>query len=57
MIKVLVPYKEIDNAIQNTLNLNLIDIIDKITTKEEDSLNFFPKKMLVYINILKFVIY
>ena len=57
MIKVLVPYKEIDNAIQKTLNLNLIDIIDKITTKEEDSLNFFPKKILVYINTLKFVIY
>ena len=57
MIKVLVPYKEIDNAIQKTLNLNLIDIIDKITTKEEDSLKFFPKKILVYINTLKFVIY
>ena len=35
MIKVLVPHKEIDNSILNTLNLNLIDIIDKITPKEE----------------------
>ena len=52
MIKVLVPYKEIDNAIQNTLNLNLIDIIDKITTKEEDSLNFFSKKN---ISIYKYI--
>ena len=35
MLKVLIPYKNIDNEIQNTLNLNLIDIIEKITPKEE----------------------
>ena len=35
MLKVLIPYKNIDNEIQNTLNLNLIDIIKKITPKEE----------------------
>ena len=39
MIKVLVPHKEIDNSILNTLNLNLIDIIDKITPKEESNNN------------------
>ena len=37
MLKVLIPYKEIDNEIQNTLNLNLIDIIDKITPKKENN--------------------
>ena len=35
MLKVLIPYKDIDNEIQNTLNLNLIDIIKKLTPKEE----------------------
>ena len=35
MLKVLIPYKNIDNEIQNTLNLNLIDIIEKIIPKEE----------------------
>ena len=36
MLKVLIPYKDnIDNEIQNTLNLNLINIINKITPKEE----------------------
>jgi serine protease inhibitor len=39
MLKVLDPYKDIDNSILNTLNLNLIDIIDKITPKEESNNN------------------
>ena len=35
MLEVLIPYKNIDNEIQNTINSNLIQIIEKITPEEE----------------------
>ena len=53
MLEVLIPYKNIDNEIQNTINSNLIQIIEKITPKEVTKIENEEDKNGLILDILK----
>ena len=53
MLEVLIPYKNIDNEIQNIINSNLIQIIEKITPKEVTKIENEEDKNGLILDILK----